>query len=504
MVQLPDSIKPQLAALKKHHFWILAMLVPLLLLPAVFSANTLMQRTIAGERSKIDGQLAALRNIQSQPDHPNDRWVAAIESRTQAIRAEMLAEWRRFWESQGPLRTWPAQLGPEFLAEMQRVEAGTQRELILQNRLRYRDTVADLVRLLPERMGCKELMSGRDDADAAVAGSGRSRPGPGGGDDDLDSPEASLRLDPLVWRSDDQRRLLSSFLWTGEPSTTKVRLAQEELWVYGLFCDAIKQLNAGAKGAFDATITTVEELTIGYNAAEEVPGGRGGMRILWKADPSGNRDAGAGDVEGMPPADAAAEGSPAGTDGSTPPAGRPPNPRFSGSPGGLESGGPLGGRRGGAGAAGSPGEDDAAISPDDALRQWIYVDFNGQPLTTPELETVPDARMVHLVPFTLRVVMDQRKVDRLLRALAGSQIPIDVRQVRINHATRAGGTGGPLSDPGGPGGEMDFGAAGGLPGDQRRRPFDVTLEIRGTVGLATPADEKAFAVPGAGADGGAA
>jgi len=71
------------------------------------------------------------------------------------------------------------------------------------------------------------------------------------------------------------------------------------------------------------------------------------------------------------------------------------------------------------------------------------------------------------------VVMDQRQLDRLLVALAQWPLPIDVRQVRINPgsaATRGGGSGraGQPGDPGVP------------------RRYDVVVELRGSVALATP------------------
>ena len=47
MVQIPDSARPTIDALVKYHFWILAALVPLLLLPALFSANGGLRTTIS-------------------------------------------------------------------------------------------------------------------------------------------------------------------------------------------------------------------------------------------------------------------------------------------------------------------------------------------------------------------------------------------------------------------------------------------------------------------------
>jgi hypothetical protein len=248
----------------------------------------------------------------------------------------------------------------------------------------------------------------------------------------------------------------------------QVRLAQEELWVYGLLCDTIGRMNQGAKGAFDASITTVDELAVGYLAAEERPGGMGTGRII------GLRDAAAGSEidDGLPRGGVWDGGQSDAASAQT----RPPHPRFSG-----EAARP---------SAGDGEEDEEANrTPDDQFKQWIYVDFAGRPLTAERLAAAPDAQMVHLMPFLLRVTIDQRQVDRLLADLAANAIPIDVRQVRINPGAAAGSAGDKGDDSPGA-------------GDRRRRAFDVTLELRGTVGLATPPNPAALGGGAPAADGG--
>lgn len=506
MPLLPDSLRQQLAPVIKHHFWILAALVPLVLVPAIFVAAGHLKTTIDRERTTIDGHVSALNAVRGEPDHPNDAWVETFDQRTDAVRTELLQEWRGLWESQAPLRAWPAELGPDFLESVEAVEAGKRTDLQFRDLQRYQNTVPDMVRQLPVRMGCAEVM-GNNDGDGGAEGLDRGSSLAGGREagGEEDSPEASRQLAPLEWKAEDQKRLFQSFAWDKAPTSTQVFLAQEELWVYGLFCDTISRMNKGAKGAYDASVTLVEELAVGYPAAEEKPGGRGTGRIFGLREPAA---AGAMDT-GLPPDPAMEMPRDAGLGTQ----GRPPHPRFTSGSNALEG---LEGRGGlsvpsPALPGGESAVGDAAAAPamtlDDMLKQWIYVDFAGKPLTAPELATSPDAQMVHLTPFVLRVVIDQRQVDRLLADLAGSPIPIDVRQVRINPRTQFGGEspfgqGGGLTQPPGP-------EEGGLaaPGDRRRRSFDVTLELRGTVGLATPPNPAALgatppddpAAPGGGA-----
>ena len=493
MVQIPDSLRQQLAPVLKHRFWILAALVPLLLLPAVVMATSARKAVITREKGTIDGHVSALQAVKNEPGHPNNAWSQAIDQRTEGVKAELVKEWTALWESQQPLRVWPPALGPDFLASIAAVESGTRPELQFRDLQRYQNTVSDLVRQLPARMGSADLMTGAE----GEGGVGMERRGPRPRlepgrfeNDDPDDPNEARSQAILEWQAEDQNRLLQTFTWGKAPSTTQVRLAQEELWVYGLLCDAIKRINDGATALFDSRITTVEQLAVGYPAAEDKPGGQGSGRVMIMQPPPG---AGLGGFEaGMPPADASLEMAGGMTEM---PQGRPPNPRFAGGAGGPEAMamGPPGLPPAMAGE-GSPGEGQAAaLTEDEMLKQWIYVDFTGRPLTAPELQTSPDARLVHLVPFVLRVVIDQRQIDRLLADLAAAPVPIDVRQVRINpSASGSGELGG-----GGPRGAM-MPAAGGFGGPEaggpqgRRRPFDVTVELRGMIGLATPPNPDAL------------
>jgi hypothetical protein len=480
VVQIPDSLRQQLAPVLKHHFWILAALVPLLLIPALFMAAADRREVISRERATIDGRVSALEAVRNTADHPNAAWSEAFDRQAAAVREELLGEWKAFWESQQPLRVWPEELGPDFLASIAAVESGSRKDLLFRDQQRYQNTVAEIVRQLPARMGCEELMVAEDGQAVGGLEFGGQRPpllgrplGMGPGED----AEATRSRDVLVWRPEDQKRLLESFTWNKPPSTTKVRLAQEELWVYGLFCDAIRRINEGSTALFDARITTVEELAVGYPAAEDQPGGQGTGRVI--AD---RRPAVAPGVSGFE--DALLAGEPGQGMPGEQLQSRPPHPRFSGGEEGLEAAvprsfAPLPGL-----GEGPDGEETGpSLTPDDMLKQWIYVDFNGRPLMAPELATAPDAQLVHLMPFVMRLVMDQRQIDRLLADLAASPVPIDVRQVRINPSARGAGGEGVFGGPRDGGFETPAGGGGQ---SERRRPFDVIVELRGTVGLATP------------------
>jgi hypothetical protein len=408
-----------------------------------------------------------VRSVTGIQPHPNDAWSSEIDKATRRVKGETLAEWQRFWDSQQPLRVWPASLGRDFVQKVTTLKAGAKLPRPMLER--YQNSVRAIVRTLPARMGADELM-----VDAAAGGPGQSKgPPPGMIEPGMirrrpDVPEKVAAL--VQWNPADQQRLYASFNWDRPPSTLQVVLAQEELWVYGVLADAIARVNKSAAGAYNAPVPIVEQLAVGYPAAEDKPGGAGGGRIIvpvaaGQANPMGEFT--------LPPDQSMMEGGAVG---------RPAHPRF------------VGGAGPSFGPPGAPTPAEATASPDDLLRSWIYVDFAGKPLMAAELATSPDAQLVHLVPFVMRAVVDERKLDALLVDLATAPVPIDVRQVRINVGASGPGGGMPAMGGFGPGGGESGGQPAAAPGS---RPHDVTLELRGTVALAKQPDPAAIGLEAA-------
>jgi hypothetical protein len=458
MVQIPDSVRPTLEFVGKYHFWLLVPLVPLILLPVLLLTNGKLAAEIASRRSDITSRLKAMSEINAIEPHPNDSWATDLAKRTVDVKQETLREWQRFWDSQEALRVWPAELGPDFLQRVKSLkpEGRLPRPLLE----RYQNMIRSVVRKLPARMGADEMMLGTGAVGMAATrpatDPGRMPPGVPG------APPMVQRPLPLVqWNPTDQQFLYKSLEWEKPPTTVQVLMAQEELQVYGLLCDLIARVNKPATGPFNAPIPYVQTLAVGYMAVEGDPATATVSRI-WKPTASGAAPVAAGN-----PDDPASFSGGGAAVGSGP---KPGHPRFGG-------GGPAK-----PAASSNPDFEEVAAPvatgvPDAAFRNWIYVDSKGMPLTAETLETAPDAMMVHLMPFFLKVIVDQRKIDSLLVEMASSAVPLDVREMRINPGTSAasGGFSG--------GGQAAQTTSGG-------RPNDVVVELRGTVALATPPSRK--------------
>jgi hypothetical protein len=484
-MQVPDSVRPTLELILKHHFWILAAIVPIALLPSLFAAQGSLVEKIEEKQAEIDGRLSSLQAVQKAQPHPAEGWVTAIQSSTQAIRRETLREWQARWDRQQQLFQWPKSLGDDFLRQASRLKPdGTLARPLLE---RYQNGIRGVVRGIPERMGAGERMLDRtgqggmpgEGGMAFGAGGGPEGPGMGFGGvagPTMGPPQAGARgaaaaekQRVVEWNAADQVRLYQSFDWKRPPSTTQVLVAQEELWLYELLCDCVAKANAGAGGQYNSAIPYVHELAVGYPAAEDRPWGEGESRVI-------RPTAAAGGESMMGGMDAGVAGG----------ADRPPNPRFAGL-----------GQRAGGGMMGSmdPGAGVSTEDDESALLNWAYVSFEGKPLAAGEIDSAPEAKLVRFVPFRMKMLMDQRKIDALLGVLATAALPVDVRQVRVNpgFATRTGRQGGE--------GGMEAGPAfgGGSIGGAEQRPsggrvYDAVVEIRGSIAIVRPPEPSVLGI----------
>ena len=465
MIEVPEKIKPYLRPVIKYHFWLLAVIMPLVLVPLAFTADATLLSQIKLRQAEIKSKLEAADAAGSHAaqglenfGHPKEDWVDQTKRATNKLRDLTMKQWQSFWDTQQPLREWPDALGADFIRQANRLRP----EEKLSPRLleRYQNTVRRLIRELPARIDADEQM---EENRAEFSGGFQSNQGR------VPTPsEMAIDSHTVDWDSVDQSELFASFNWLESPSTTQVFLANEEFHCYELLCDVVRAANSEATGRHDAAIASISKLAVGYRAAEDNPGGLNSNRIKQPTG-SGTDEFGSMEMDmmGMDGMDGMGEG------------GRPNNPRFS-NMGGAMMPDVLEGSFDDSGGIGTEFLDE--FEQDELLKNWIYVDFDGNPLAAEELETSPDTQIVHLVPFVLSGRIDQRKLDLLLQTFATRTVPFDVRQVRINPELTTDMTvSGLREDPSRGFSSPDESA-------ETIRRYDLDFEIRGTIALATKPD----------------
>ncbi|MCC6124097.1 MAG: hypothetical protein IT426_03985 [Pirellulales bacterium] len=214
------------------------------------------------------------------------------------------------------------------------------------------------------------------------------------------------------WDSNDIAKLEKDFDWNATPSDKKVKLKQEDLWVMLSLLRVIKNTNEGVADHSKAVIKRIDSLDIGPYA----------VRAWREAEGQVFRGGAA----------AAATGAPGEA--------VPPPP------------------------AGAPGQNE-----DELLLVDRYVDDNGAPLAA---GTNPPNQEFKMMPIRMKIYIDQRKIAKLLAQCANSEMPIEVRRVRIKPGEGevvdfGGGVPGSVPSGGAPGGGMP---GGGIMAGEMRGP----------------------------------
>jgi hypothetical protein len=216
------------------------------------------------------------------------------------------------------------------------------------------------------------------------------------------------------WENQDAVEKSLQFEGNGVPTSLEVRLRQEDYWVYQALLSIIRKTNDGAPHV--PFIKVIEDLRIGAKAADLYTKGMQPGHIDKIAAAGGDGGDGGG-----APAEVVMD---------------------------TSEGGP-------------------APPPD----QGRYLQKDGTALPAGSAQNEQFKRL----PVYLKLVMDQREINRLLTECANYPLPVEVRQLRMTSGAAA------ASSAGRPGGNAQSPAAP-KPGEA----YDVTVEISGIIYLFNP------------------
>lgn len=278
----------------------------------------------------------------------------------------------------------------------------------------------------------------------------------------------------------DEANLLARFNWATTPTTQEIRLAQEDLWVYEALLRIIAETNRPATTQYAAVVKKIFSLEIAQQAAMAIQSAslnRGGgmatmpgMGGMYGPGSPGMSGMPAG-YPGMPEMGSSMMGTSAGSSasgtsaaemsaGGTAPSATPDMPGASG-------------LAGTPGMPGMPGSGTPMLSRAQMALHFRYVDLNGNPLPA---DAKPPFAEFKMMPVRMYLLVDQRRLHRLLANCANSSMPVEVRRVRIrpeqgldfsafSAAAMLGGMGTSGAMGGYPGGMPGYpGGMGGYPG----------------------------------------
>lgn len=511
-----DKLKEQLAVVSKYSFWI--MCVGILLVSVVswwMSTSNLNQQREAA-KSEIDGvfgQVVVLKD--THPKHPNASTSAGMDALIKEFSLEIMRGWQLQYDQQAKVLVWPASFDEEFhnnVNKLRPIESvpyppKIEFELPLTTRQIYRNYIERDLPKLAETIGSEwRASSDTMDPNALI---------PSGGEViGADGQPMIVDTSVVLWLPESQQQLLvTHFPFTSRndpPSTLEMLYAQEDLWVLQNVMDIIKAANDGADARHEAAIKQIDFIRIGRSA----------MGL-------------AGQV--MPLAGAI-------TPGAIPGEGAPVDPNATGEGVPVEGEAPVEGETpagDGYAVAGEGGVVPGGATGDPAWGRYVddkYRQLDPTRLRLALTSTEPENALLAVakrMPVRVRFKMDQRRLNKLLAECGNSDLPFEVRQVRINREGAASGgsggggypTGGGYGEGGGsqlpggyggggsqlPGGYGEGGGgfggfaggrAGMIPGSETQDssvdPNLIDVELYGVVYIYNPVNESQLGLEGAG------
>jgi hypothetical protein len=459
-----DQVKTFARAAAKHIFWIGCGLILAASMASWFMARGALETEFDKNLGDIDSKDKTVSGLMQKTSIPNDHSHKHMDQLLESTLQLVLQAWDHQYSKQETILRWPMELQQDFVAAVRplkpielKVEYPTppNKELQIDLRKRYSEYAHNLLPKLADMIGTTWQVG------QPAVGTMGTPMAPSAAD-----PRARAARKPAIvdWSAQDQARLAGMhFDWSSQrdaaPTTLQVLYAQEDLWVLTALMYIIRQTNGDVEARHEAVVKSIETVLIGRAAiglagqVTRLGGPGGGMGA-----PGGmyGGDSGASyapyDSSGMPSSEAGSGGMGSGADYTYPAGGSGMDTGGSSMPGGYSMGGPSMGGPTGASASRDPG-------------QFRYVDNEYQPLQAERLRSAlrsanpEDAFLVvaKRMPVRLRLVVDQRKLPRLLAQCGNSPLPVEVRQVRANRGKSTGGG----AAYGGGGGYPSMGFGGG-------------------------------------------
>ena len=402
-----DKVITFMKAVKKYHFWILCVIIPLTSMVIWYLSTGKISQATAKQYGIIKSKRSNLQKIANELNHPNEKVHEKMDSIIGDRRNVVQSAWEIRWKQYENILTWPKRgLTEKFRNEVaklhpfEKISPTDEESLDIGFREMYRDYIKDELPNLADVIGSHWNPTNERGESPNMERFGRN-------------PNATMAVDPNLlvhWKAEDQARIESEhFDWSKSidslPTTLEVLYAQEDLWVLIALLEIIAEANHGATTNSSATVKQIEYIQIGRDAKNQL----GQLTPVVSRD--NQQDGGQGMLN-----DYDIASSRSGLDGAY---------------------------------RGSLDWSDAEENLDPAGMRYVNETF--QPLSGAELRSAVNnatsdklsLAVAKRMPIRLRLIVDQRRIDDLLIACGNSELIVEVRQLRFNpDASGKGGPGG--------------------------------------------------------------
>ena len=263
-----DQLRTALVWLKRHHFWVLCGLVALIALGSWAKASGKLTALFTKNQSDIKAEFGNVNKLREDPFHPNEdvntKQQAADRKQQAADVAKALAAALR-----PPARARAGvAVGAEqrFRDYVDKLQFGAEIRDDLRNH--YQNYIENHFPSLPKRIDARAVDprrgSWRRSRRRVRRGQGFAEEPGGAGQELLDDNDYICE-----WSPTDQASIRDDLNFREQPSSLKIWVTQENLWVYHTLLDVIAKTNkaANATRMSNAAVQQIGELAVGMRAA---------------------------------------------------------------------------------------------------------------------------------------------------------------------------------------------------------------------------------------------
>lgn len=421
-----DQLKPYLLAIKKHHFWILLSLLVITASLVWYWGTGDLETKFTADKSKNEGafrKVGPLRSATQTNEPPNPKYKEAVDKMTDKLATGVVDAWKRLFSKQMDVLTVNDKV-PEMVPYLID-EKFFQKEIPvkLRNDFFNNEVIEDDFRKLFTILNLRRPNGVNPVDEGGPAGQPQNGP-----------PEGLV-----VWNAKPlPRAMMLRYKTVKTPSSDRIRMLQEDLWVFRSMFKVIANINQrpidvwlqimeGAtpptdKAPVDQANVPIKQIDFcdlaqyAVSMAAAAPG-----RVQLAEEDAGNIVAG------------------------------------------LDRGG-------GGFAVGTQGGDEE----DAKLREGRYIDGRNQPVVDPSAPPFTEFKQIFV---QMTVLMDQRLIPVLVSECANAELTIETRQVLVDlsqvDVLR----------------QANAGQAAGQANKVEQTPHDVLVTIRGVVYGYSPPDK---------------
>jgi hypothetical protein len=460
-----DKVRAFLRVVWQQRFWVLSVVGVLIAFVCWMMASGSLEAEFAANQTKINGKFSDMDGIARAEFHGNAEVNERNKKEAGEIRKKVLALWQKLYDEQrDKVLKWPREaLGDEFAdfvenKKFQDPINNPKMQQVYWNYIKQRfDALVDIVHAKKMKEG--EMGAGFSGAEGSFnAAAFNPQTIEAGAPGAVGLPPE----DPYIVQWVDQNDLRTHLTFATRPSSLRIWVTQEDLWVYENLLHAINNTNVekNATRPDNAAIKFIIQLDVGREAALAM---RERGNIIMPAAAAG---------------------------------------------GGMEAGGPEGAGGPGAGREGMDpgamgmegGVEGEGADPDAALLNYRYVDQQGAAIPDSSAGLGTEYRRL---PIRMKLYMDQRWIPKILVECANAPLPVEVQRLRINAGQSGAGFDGSMMGGGGPGmgggygreGGASFAPGGGMQAAGVNSEF-AEVDIQGLVYIFNQPDAAALAVPG--------